>query len=176
MQKLEQGRYTATDVRRGMALDLSGGDHRSLIAYGFHGQENQQWEFRPCGAGFIIGSVFKSDLFLAVRDLKGLHLEGAVAVVTDTFPTCWEVEVIPDGDKCGNAEDSAEDDEKGDVDVRIRFPYSQMALSFKGSYAEAPLFLTKEGRDVSAYWRLSPVPAAQQQVVRNPPISTTETV
>jgi hypothetical protein len=42
MGKLEQGRYTATDVRWGMTLDLSGVDNRSLIAYGFHGQENQQ--------------------------------------------------------------------------------------------------------------------------------------
>jgi len=42
MQKFEQGRYTATDVRWGMTLDLSGADDRSLIAYGFHGRENQQ--------------------------------------------------------------------------------------------------------------------------------------
>jgi hypothetical protein len=42
MRKLEQGHYTATDVRWGMALDLSGADNRSLIAYGFHGLENQQ--------------------------------------------------------------------------------------------------------------------------------------
>jgi hypothetical protein len=42
MRKFEQGRYTATDVRWGMTLDLSGMDSRSLIAYGFHGQENQQ--------------------------------------------------------------------------------------------------------------------------------------
>ena len=42
MQKFEQGRYTATDVRWGMTLDLSGANDQSLIAYGFHGQENQQ--------------------------------------------------------------------------------------------------------------------------------------
>jgi hypothetical protein len=42
MRKFEQGRYTATDVRWGMSLDLSGVDYRSLIAYGFHGRENQQ--------------------------------------------------------------------------------------------------------------------------------------
>ena len=40
------------------------------------------------------------------------------------------------------------------------------------------LFLTKERNDVSTHWRLSPVPAlaAKQQVVKNPPISTTESV
>jgi hypothetical protein len=42
MQKFDTGRYTATDIRWGMALDLSGDDGRSLIAYGFHGRENQQ--------------------------------------------------------------------------------------------------------------------------------------
>ena len=47
MRKLEQVRYTATDVRWGMALDLSGADHQSLIAYGFHGQENQQARVSP---------------------------------------------------------------------------------------------------------------------------------
>ncbi|KAN0103699.1 hypothetical protein V8E52_011724 [Russula decolorans] len=118
MRKFEQGRYTATDVRWGMTLDLSGADNRSLIAYGSHGRENQQWEFHPCGAGFIIGSVVRSGSFLAVRDLKGLHLEGASQVVTETYPTCWEVEVMNNGDKSRNVEDGAEDDEKGDVYVR----------------------------------------------------------
>ena len=47
MRKFEQGRYTATDVRWGMTLDLSGANNRSLIAYGFHGQENQQVR-TPC--------------------------------------------------------------------------------------------------------------------------------
>jgi hypothetical protein len=41
-RKFEQGRYTATDIRWEMTLDLSAEDNRSLIAYGFHGQENQQ--------------------------------------------------------------------------------------------------------------------------------------
>jgi hypothetical protein len=50
--------------------------------------------------------------------LKGLHLEGAAKVVTETIPTCWEVEVMHGGDKSGNAEDGPEDDEKGDVYVR----------------------------------------------------------
>jgi hypothetical protein len=50
--------------------------------------------------------------------LKGLHLEGASQVVTETYPTCWEVEVMNNGDKSRNVEDGAEDDEKGDVYVR----------------------------------------------------------
>jgi hypothetical protein len=42
MRKFEQGVYTVTDVRWGMALDLSNGDNRSPIAFGSHGWENQQ--------------------------------------------------------------------------------------------------------------------------------------
>ena len=41
-RKLEPGVYTVTDVRWGLALDLSGADSRSLIAFGSHGWENQQ--------------------------------------------------------------------------------------------------------------------------------------
>jgi hypothetical protein len=41
-RKLEPGLYTATDVRWGLSLDLSGSDNRSLIAFGSHGWENQQ--------------------------------------------------------------------------------------------------------------------------------------
>ena len=76
-----------------------------------------QWEFHPCGAGFIVSSVFNSDLFLAVRDWKELHLEGATEVVTENIPTCWEVEVMNNGNESRDAEDG-EDDEKGDVYVR----------------------------------------------------------
>ncbi len=42
MGKLEQGRYTATDVRWGMSLDLSRRDNRSLISWGYHGLKHQQ--------------------------------------------------------------------------------------------------------------------------------------
>jgi hypothetical protein len=42
VRKFEQGRYIMTDARSGMVLDLSGADNRSLIAFGFHGWENQQ--------------------------------------------------------------------------------------------------------------------------------------
>jgi len=40
--KFQPGIYTTTDVRWGMALDLSGADNRSLIAFGSHGWDNQQ--------------------------------------------------------------------------------------------------------------------------------------
>jgi hypothetical protein len=132
------------DVRSGMVLDLSGVDNLTLIAYRFHGSENQQvrivnpsshihfreeltlyscllsivimmtaliialarrarilcchfgrqWEFRPCGEGYTISSVYNDKLFLTVRDPKELYQEGRVQIVTGAFPTCWEVEVM----------------------------------------------------------------------------------
>ena len=42
MRKFDQGVYTVTDVRWGMALDLSSADNRSPIAFGSHGWDQQQ--------------------------------------------------------------------------------------------------------------------------------------
>ncbi|KAH9173194.1 hypothetical protein EDB89DRAFT_1812301, partial [Lactarius sanguifluus] len=89
---LEPGLYTVTDVRWGMALDLSGADNRSVIAFGSHGWENQQWEFQSCGSGFVIKSV-SAGLFLAVEDLQGLHRDGSTEVVAGHFPMCWDMEI-----------------------------------------------------------------------------------
>jgi len=81
---------------------------------------------------------------------------------------------------------------------RIRLPRSEMALGFKGGYAGAQvrpfgmylspapllieegdktkqqLYLTKDANNMSTYWRLR-VPR-REQVVKNPPLTTTETV
>lgn len=82
-------------------------DHPVLLLY-----LRLQWEFRPCGKGFIISSIHSSGSFLMVQDLKGLHLEGSAQVVTGTFPTCWEVEVMDDRNAPGPV------DEPGDTFAR----------------------------------------------------------
>ncbi|KAI0287758.1 hypothetical protein BC826DRAFT_900182, partial [Russula brevipes] len=109
MRKFERGVYTMMDVRWGMALDLSGADNRTPIAFGPHGWENQQWEFHPCGAGFIIKNVGRDASFLAVEDLHGLQLDENVQVVTGDFPTCWEMEVMDNG----SADDDEDDENVG---------------------------------------------------------------
>jgi hypothetical protein len=48
--------------------------------------------------------------------LKGLHLEGAAEVVTGAFPTCWELEIIVNGNR--TAENGAETLEIGGVFIR----------------------------------------------------------
>ena len=41
---IEPGIYTITNVKSGTALDLSGGDNRSIIGFTVHKQGNQQVE------------------------------------------------------------------------------------------------------------------------------------
>jgi len=168
-RKLEPGRYVMTDINSGMTLDLRP-DNRTLCAYQFHGKDNQQWEFCPCGEGFVINSVHSNSSFVDVRNLTGLGLrrEGGAQVIAGATPTCWKVEVLPVGPT----------DDVGDVFARIRLPSSegiQMALGFKQSHQEAPLLVAK---DMCTFWRLRPVPAANrsEQVVENKPITTSDTV
>ncbi|KAF8266942.1 hypothetical protein EI94DRAFT_1802336 [Lactarius quietus] len=130
----------------GLSLDLSGADNRSLIAFGSHGWENQQWEFQSCGAGFVIKSV-ATGMFLAIEDLQGLHRDGSTEVVTGQFPMCWEMEIMDNGS-------ADEEDGDGDVYARIRLPHTEMALSFNGGHAGAQLFLTRDANNTSTYWRL----------------------
>jgi len=41
---IEPGRYKITNRKGGTALDLSGGDNKSIIGFEAHGQQNQQWD------------------------------------------------------------------------------------------------------------------------------------
>jgi len=56
-----------------------------------------QWEFCPCGTGFIINSIRTSCLFVAVQDLNSLHLEGSTKAIPGPLPMCWNVELLPLG-------------------------------------------------------------------------------
>jgi hypothetical protein len=68
--------------------------HSTHIIVGYHFA--WQWEFSPCGTGFIINSVHNGS-FLAVRDLSRLHMEGSTQVVPGSLPMCWDVEILPVG-------------------------------------------------------------------------------
>jgi len=114
VQKLEWGRYTVTDVSSGLALDLSAANDGTLHAWSLYRGTRQQWDFLPCGEGFILGGVHSSGLFVTVRDLKGLHWGGSAQALATAFPTCWDVEILAPG---------AVDTEPGDVLVRILLPY-----------------------------------------------------
>jgi len=165
---LEPGRYVATDINSGKVLDLPLGNNQQPYAWGYHGKENQQWDFCPCGAGFIINSVYNSGTFVTVQpgDLKGLHRNGSMQVVTGAFPTCWEVEVLP----------VRPTDKPGEVFARIRLPYSdgtQMTLGFKENHYGAPLLLAN---DLCTYWRLRRLAKRSERVIECAPVTISETV
>ena len=71
-----------------------------------------QWEFQTCGAGVVIKNV-SSGSFLVLEDLQGIHQETSVEVVTGDFPTCWEMEVMDNG--------QGEDEEDENADVYARY-------------------------------------------------------
>lgn len=52
------GTYKVVNVKGGTALDLSGGDNRSIIGFNVHGQGNQQ----VCPSPVIDKSCFDRDL------------------------------------------------------------------------------------------------------------------
>ncbi|KAA1473290.1 carbohydrate-binding module family 13 protein [Dentipellis sp. KUC8613] len=81
------GTYTITNGQAGTALDLSGGDERSIIGFGFHGQGNQQWTFeQPQGTGWTIRSV-ATGKFL---DIEGEPGDGTRVVASDC-PREWDI-------------------------------------------------------------------------------------
>ncbi|KAI0065086.1 hypothetical protein BV25DRAFT_1799019, partial [Artomyces pyxidatus] len=116
---LDPGVYTLTDVRWGMALDLSGGDGRSAIGFAKHGWENQQWEWSPLGAGYTIRSV-QSQAYLAVDNFNNIQNGRAAPIVTSSFPACWDMEILTD------------DDDDDGIYARIRWPHSDLALGLGG--------------------------------------------
>ncbi|KAA1473288.1 hypothetical protein DENSPDRAFT_742293, partial [Dentipellis sp. KUC8613] len=112
---LEPGVYTITDASWGTALDLSGGDNRSAIAFSVHGWENQQWEFVPLGPGYAIKSVHNGSYLT----MDG-RLHDNVPLITTPFPVSWDVEVYSGGE---------EDDD--DVLVRIRWPHENLIFALR---------------------------------------------
>ncbi|KAF4622360.1 hypothetical protein D9613_009519 [Agrocybe pediades] len=79
-------RYILTNAQSGTAADLSGVDSRTVIGYGKHGGENQQWEILYNGDGWHIRSVLNGK-FLA---LEGNPNEGT-KVIADERPFTWHL-------------------------------------------------------------------------------------
>jgi len=47
-------------------IDLSGGDNKTIIGYGYHAGKNQQWTFQDTGSGWTIKAA-SSGLYLGVE-------------------------------------------------------------------------------------------------------------
>lgn len=83
----EGATYTLINVKSQTALDLSGGDGKSIIGFGFHGQGNQQWVLSKGSSG---GWVFRS-----VATGKYLDIEGAAGdgtpVIASNCSREWDI-------------------------------------------------------------------------------------
>ena len=106
---LEEGIYTITNVKSGTALDLSGGDNRSIIGFDFHGQGNQQVSnslnqddrrLQTSYRNFILQwSIQKKDCGYTIRGLstgkflsyEGSNLRDAVKVIAADGEKIWEI-------------------------------------------------------------------------------------
>ncbi|KAI0315946.1 carbohydrate-binding module family 13 protein [Amylostereum chailletii] len=89
VQQVQSGNaYTLVNVKGGTAVDLSGGDDTSVIGYGFHGGENQQWVFEERDGGYAIRNK-RAGKYLAV-DGSADNGSRIVAVSTEN-PQIWEV-------------------------------------------------------------------------------------
>lgn len=101
---IEPGIYEIKNHVWGSAVDLNAADKRSVIAFSYHGQGNQQvrgrehivvpptdsqhqWEFTPLGKGWSIRSA-SSGMYLTVE--KGIG--SGVPLVASDYPVAWIVQ------------------------------------------------------------------------------------
>ncbi|CAE6449969.1 unnamed protein product [Rhizoctonia solani] len=75
------------------AMDLSGGDNQSIIAFGWHGGDNQKWEFIPAGNGNYHIKNAVQDKYITFPDEPN---DGKQVIATDG-PREWEVRVGEEG-------------------------------------------------------------------------------
>ncbi|KAJ1309361.1 hypothetical protein OPQ81_006140 [Rhizoctonia solani] len=75
------------------ALDLSGGDNTSVIAFRWHGGINQKWVFIPSDDGHYFIKNASGDRFITFPDDAN---DGKQVIVTDG-PRPWEVRVGHEG-------------------------------------------------------------------------------
>ncbi|KAH7317533.1 ricin B lectin domain-containing protein, partial [Rhizoctonia solani] len=69
------------------AIDLSGGDEQSVIAFGWHGGDNQKWKFEDSGNGLYHIQNVKYGKYLTFPDEPN---DGKQVIATDG-PREWEV-------------------------------------------------------------------------------------
>ncbi|KAF8547511.1 ricin B-like lectin [Imleria badia] len=73
-------KYALINDKGGTCMDISGGDNRSIIGYGYHNGPNQKWIFHPVeDKNFHIKSA-EGNKFLSIQG----ELKDGQAVVADT--------------------------------------------------------------------------------------------
>lgn len=127
-------------------VDLSGGDHKSVIAWNYHGHANQQWEFLPLGKGWSIKSL-SNNLYLTVEK----ELGSGVPIIASEYPVSWTVEV--DSSNVGL--------------VRILWPNSETVWEMQDGRRGTPVKLSNRHPQDShdrKLWELIPVSKKTQSL------------
>lgn len=161
---LEPTTYILNDSRWGKTCDLSGADNRSIIAFSYHGRENQQWEFIRFGDGYAIRNV-RSQSYLSV-DLAMFSCNGSSPAIVTPFLMCWEIEVQK------SAKEVTSDDEDKDVLIRIRWPGTGYMLGLSNPTEHTKVCLSKDTGS-STIWLASLYP--RPKVTSSPPMKTEDT-
>ncbi|KAF9072622.1 hypothetical protein BDP27DRAFT_1320294 [Rhodocollybia butyracea] len=123
-------------------LDVSGQNRRSVLAYSFHGGQNQQWEVMPNGAGFAIRSVLNGAFIsLDIDNDKKIR-----EVVVTAFPIIWNIS-------------SAE----GTSQHRIYWADSSLAFTFKNPNSALELSMYRSNSQ-DILWQFSECSPAPSEV------------
>ncbi|KAH7925979.1 carbohydrate-binding module family 13 protein [Leucogyrophana mollusca] len=79
--------YKLINVKGGTALDLSGGDNRSIIGYGFHNGPNQEWLFEQHEGGHWTIKSVGSGKYLGLEE----NPRDGVSVLAVSNPYRWDI-------------------------------------------------------------------------------------
>ncbi|KAB5590951.1 hypothetical protein CTheo_5614 [Ceratobasidium theobromae] len=112
------GIWVLTNVKhKEIAMDLSGGDNQSIIAFRRHGGPNQQWEFTPTDGGCYTIRNVGTGKWLTFPD----DANDGKQVIGHDGPRPWEVRVGHEGVNVKDPEES----------IRIFVPGSDKNLDLK---------------------------------------------
>ncbi|EPQ53020.1 hypothetical protein GLOTRDRAFT_95070 [Gloeophyllum trabeum ATCC 11539] len=141
---------TSDSIPAAAAMDLSGGDHKSVISFPLHGGLNQQWSFMPLTNGPEGSYTIRSrggGVYLTVEpDLRG----GVLKVVATEFPASW---VVAEIDWEGLREERV---------ISIGWPKSALAVGFAEGEGGEPghkvqlVESNPDHADARYLWRLVP--------------------
>ncbi|EJC99403.1 ricin B-like lectin, partial [Fomitiporia mediterranea MF3/22] len=82
------GTYKIVNAKGGTALDLSGGDNRTIIGFTVHGQANQQWTVsEPDSDDNQTIFCQASNLYLAIEDAPNDYTR----IIASSSPTRWAI-------------------------------------------------------------------------------------
>ncbi|GLB42712.1 putative ricin-type beta-trefoil [Lyophyllum shimeji] len=86
--KLQPGIYQIFNFVSDTAIDLSGGDRKSIIGFPAHDGANQKWELSLLGKGYSIRSLYTGG-YLTIED----GICNGTPIVASPYPVSWALEV-----------------------------------------------------------------------------------